>query len=109
MNAFINQGCLIYILDVTVVKDGWCDEETEMREQVKNIVMAVVSHFINEYRKELIAEGASEGFLEVLLQLGENPWEEKQSGGNKDDNDNDDDNQGNDSSDDNEEDTDDDK
>jgi hypothetical protein len=78
MNAFIDQGCLIYILDVAVVRDGWCDKETEMREQVKNIVMAVVSHFIKEYRNKLIAEGVSEGFLKELLQLGKNSLEEIQ-------------------------------
>jgi hypothetical protein len=107
-----DQSCLICVLDVTVVRDGWCDEETELVEQLKDVLMTVVSHFVREYRQELIAKGVSESLLELFLQLGESSREEGESGENDDDDDDDDDgdddgddDEDNDDSDDSEEDT----
>jgi hypothetical protein len=97
---------LTCVVDVTVAGDGWCDEETEAKELIKDVLLKVTSLYINAHKHELVAQGLPEEVLDIFLQLGESSWEEEESGENDDgDDDDDDDND----SDDSEEDTNDDK
>ncbi|XP_021932310.1 uncharacterized protein LOC110835919 isoform X2 [Zootermopsis nevadensis] len=65
--------------DVIVLKDGWCDEETELGEQVKDVILTFVSAFVSEFRNELLKEGVPEAVVEFLSQIDDDKSEEENS------------------------------